>query len=300
MQRSESYLRLIAAVMFLAFGAYAAALIFQQSENGTVTERAEYRSISDSFSVKGEAYRKLTPVIADGDGYVILAAEGEYLSGGSAVAVKEENAEDYFAYCDYKLSRKSFASEEEAVEAIKNGGATARALAVMYLEGQDLPEKVLKPDGIVCTPCAGIFTQVGNGGYSIASDVNWYFSFESGKAAQLSKGWKLNLKISSGPETEAEVYSIDENRVTLIIRSCADFIPTEKSYNAEVSIDHCEGIKVPREALHFAADGSPFVYVLSSGIKEKINVEIIYTSRSFYLCDDSSLRQGMEIIVSEN
>ena len=300
MQRSESYLRLIAAVMFLAFGAYAAALIFQQSEGGTVTETAEYRSISDSFSVKGEAYRELTPVIEDSRGYIILAAEGEYLPGGSAVAVREENAEDYFAFCDYKLSRKAFASEEEAVEAIKNGSAAERALAVMYLEGQALPEKAQKPDGIICTPCAGIFTRNADGGYSIASDVNWYFSFESEKAEQLSKGQKLNLKISSGPETEAEVYSIGENRVTLIIRSCTDYIPTGKSCTAEISLDDCQGIKVPREALHFDGDGSPFVYVLSAGIKEKITVEIIYTSRSFYLCDDSALREGMEIIVSES
>lgn len=299
MLRAERYLRLIASVMFLALGAYAAAFIWQQSESGTVTEKAEFKRISESFSVKGSAYRELVPISSDGDDYVILAAEGEYLSGGSAVAVKKENADDYFAYCDYRLCRKHFASEEEAVEAIKSGDAALRAWAVMYLEGESAPEKARKPEGLIYAPCAGIFAPTKEGIGAITSDVNWYFSFESEKAPLLNKGQKVNLKISSGPETDAEVFSIDGNSAVLIVRSCSDFIPQEETYSAEISISDCEGIKVPRKAMHFDDDGNAFVYVLSAGITEKKNVEIIYTSRSFYLCGEAELRRGMEILVSD-
>lgn len=300
MRENERYLRLIAAVMFLAFGAYAAAFILEKSDDGTVTETAHLKSISESFSVSGKAYREFTPINADGSDYVILSAEGEHLSGGSAVAVTEENADEYFAYCDYLLSKKSFDSEQEAVNAIKNGNAAVRAQAVMYLEGQEAPEKALCPKDVIYAPCAGIFTESGGSIGAIASDVNWYFSFDSEKAKHLHRGQKLNLKISSGPEVSAEVYSIDEEKTVLIVRSCEDFIPRKESYDAEISVSECTGIKVPRKAMRFDENGSPFVYVISVGIKEKTAVEIIYTSRDFYLCNDNSLREGMEIIISEN
>lgn len=299
MQSSDRYLRLVAAVMFLAFGAYTAAFILEKSDDGTVTEKLHYASLSESFSVKGKAWRELTPVAADGSDYVILAAEGEHLSGGSAVAVKEECAEDYFAFRDYELSKKSFASEEAAVEAIKSGDAALRALAVMHLESRDAPEKALCPDGVIYAPCAGIFTLADDGTFAVADRANWYFSFESEKAGKLSAGQKLKLKISSGPETAAEVYSIDENKVTLIVRN-GDFPLQEKDFDAKIDLSDCRGIKVPRKAVHFDAEGNAFVYVLSAGIEEKTAAEIIYTTGNFYLCKDTSLREGMEIIVSRN
>lgn len=299
MPRNDRWLRLIAAVMFLAFGAYTAAFILEKSDDGTVTEKLHYASLSESFSVKGKAWRELTPITADGSDYIILAAEGEYLSGGSAVAVKEESADDYFAYRDYKLSEKTFASEEAAVEAIKSGDAAERAWAVTFLEGRKAPEKALCPDGVICAPCAGIFTQTGAGIGAVADRANWYFSFESEKAEKLSAGQKLNLKISSGSETAAEVYSIDENKVTLIVRSGNSF-PEQEDCDAKIDLSDCRGIKVPRRAMYFDAEGNAFVYVLSAGTEEKTAAKIIYTSGNFYLCDDSSLREGMEIIIPGN
>lgn len=299
MPQNDRWLRLIAAVLFLAFGAYAAAFILEKGNDGTVTEKLHYASLSESFSVKGKAWRELTPIGADGSDYIILAAEGEYLSGGSAVAVKEECAEDYFAYCDYELSKKSYASEEAAVEAIKSGDAAERALAVMYLEGSKAPEKALCPDGVICAPCAGIFTQTGNGIGAVADRANWYFSFESEKAGKLSTGQKLKLKTSPESETEAEVYGIDKNKVTLIVRNGNSF-PGQEDCDAKICVSDCRGIKVPRKAMYFDAEGNAFVYVLSAGIREKTAAKIIYKSGNFYLCDDSSLREGMEIIVSGN
>lgn len=300
MRKSDTYFQIIASVLFLAVGSYAAACILQKSEPGFATEKAAYYTVSESFSVKGNAYRELTEISADCNDCIVLAAEGEYLSGGSAVAVREENAEDYFAYCDFKLSKTSFPSEEAAIDTVINGDATARALAVMFLEGGDVPEKVACPQGVIYAPCAGIFThQVGSIG-AIASEVNWYFSFESENSALLSNGQKVRLKVSSGPEVSAEVFGIGGNEVTLIVRSFADFIPTEKSYEAEVSVSDCTGIKVPRKAVHIDENGTAFVYVLSADQKEITAVEILYTSPDFYLCDDSILREGMEIIISEN
>lgn len=300
MRKSESYFRIIASVLFLTVGAYAAACILEKSEQDYVTEKAEYCTVRESFSVKGRAYRELTEINADPDNCIILAAEGEYLSGGSAVAVREEDADAYFDFCDYSLSKTEFRSEEDAVDAVINGDAASRALAVMYLENADPPEKALCPDGIVYAPCAGIFTRkFGNIG-AIASEVNWYFSFESEKTPTLNTGQKVNLKISSGPEASAEVYSTDGSAVTLIVRSCADFIPTQKSYDAEVAVSDCEGIRIPRSAVHFDENGTSFVYTLSAGQKETAAVEIIYTFSDFYLCDERSLREGTEIILSEN
>lgn len=299
MQGNERWLRLIAALMFLAFGAYTAAFILEKSDDGTVTEKLHYTSLSESVSVKGKAWRKLTPIAADGSDYVILAAEGEYLSGGSAVAVKEDSAEDYFAYLDYELSKKSFASEEAAAEAIKSGDAVQRALAVMYLEGGEAPEKALCPDGIIRAPCAGFFTLTDDGKWAVADRASWFFSFESEKAEKLCTGQKLKLKISSEPETAAEVYSIDENKVTLIVRNGNNF-PEQEDCNAKIDLSDCRGIKVPRKAMYFDAEGNAFVYVLSAGREEKTAAKIIYTSGKYYLCDDSSLREGMEIIVSGN
>ena len=299
MPQNDRWLRLIAAVLFLAFGAYTAAFILEKSDDGTVTEKLHYASLSESFSVKGKAWRELTPIAADGSDYIILAAEGEYLSGGSAVAVKEECAEDYFAYRDYELSKKSFASEEAAVEAIKTGDAAERALAVMYLEGSEAPEKTPCPDGVVYAPCAGIFTQTGDGIGTVADSANWYFSFESEKAGKLSTGQKLKLKISSCTETAAEVYSIGENKVTLIVRNGNGF-PGQEDFDAKIDLSDCRGIKVPRKAMYFDAEGNAFVYVLSAGIKEKTAVQIIYKTENYYLCNDSSLRDGTEIIVSRN
>ena len=300
MRRSDSYFRIIASVLFLAAGAYAAACILEKSEQVYVTEKAEYCTVRESFSVRGRAYRELTEINADPDDCIILAAEGEYLSGGSAVAVRSEDADAYFAYCDYKLGKTKFSSEEDAVDAVINGDSTARALAVSYLENADPPEKAPCPDGIIYAPCAGIFTRAAGNIGAIASETNWYFSFESEKASLLNENQKLNLKISSGPEAEAEVFSINENEVSLIVRSCADFIPEKDTYEAEISISDCEGIKVPRSAVCFDENGSPFVYTLSAGQKEITPVEIIYTSSDFYLCDDRSLHEGTEIIISEN
>lgn len=302
MLRTERYLRLIAAVMFLAFGAYAAAFLWEKSENGTVTETAEYYSVSESFSVKGHAFRELTPIASDGEEYVILATEGEYLSGGSAVAVRAENADDYFAFCDYELSKKSFSSEAEAVDAIKSGDTTHRALAALYLEEKTPSKKRKKPDGIIYSPCAGIYVKTGGALGSIASSACWYFSVESEKVSGLCRGQKLNLNISPGPQTEAEVFSIDKehNSAVLIIRSCAEFIPMDEEYAAVLSISGCRGLRVPTAAISYDEDGAAYVKILSAGTEERKPVEIIYKSRSFYLCADGALREGMEIIVSDN
>ena len=301
MLRSEKYLRLIAAVMFLAVGAYAAAFLRLKSENGTVTERAEYMSVSESFSVEGTAFRTLTPIFSDGGEYVLLAAEGDYLSGGSAVAVKKENADAYFAFCDGELAREKFFSEEDAVNAIKSGDAAHRALAALYLEGKKLPEKPAKPEGVIYAPCAGIFTRkIGECG-AIASASCVYFSFESEKMPLLHIGQKLNLSIASFPQTRAEVFSIDEenNRAVLIIRNGFDGVPTDAELTAELSLSQCRGLRVPAEALHHDSDGNAYVNILSAGTEERKSVEILYSSRDFYLCDDGSLREGMQIIVSD-
>lgn len=292
-------MRMIAAVMFLAFGAYTAAFILQKSDDVTVTEKARYAKVSESFSVKGKAYRELTPVITDDSGLVILAAEGQQISGGSAVAVKEESSDDYFAYCDYRLSKTKFLSEQAAVEAIKSGSPEVRAWAVMCLEGQKVPEKTACPEGVIYAPCAGIFAATGDGTYAVADRTKWFFSFESEKAENLRKGQKLNLKISSGSEAEAEVYGIDGCKVTLAVRSGSSFIPDGKVCGAKISVSDCRGIKIPRKAMHFDGEGGAFVYALSAGIKEKTAVEIIYTSENFYLCADTSLREGTEVIISE-
>ena len=301
MLRSEKYLRLIAAVMFLAVGAYAAAFLRLKSENGTVTERAEYMSVSESFSVEGCAFRTLTPVFSDGGEYVLLAAEGDYLSGGSAVAVKMENADAYFAFCDGELAKETFHSEKDAVNAIKSGDAAHRALAALYLEGKKLPGKAEKPEGVIYAPCAGFFTRkIGECG-AIASASCLYFSFESQKTSLLRRGQKLNLSIASFPQTGAEVFSIDEekNSAVLIIRSGFDGVPTDAELTAELSLSQCRGLRVPAEALHHDSDGNAYVNILSAGTEERKPVEILYSSRDFYLCDDNSLREGMQIIVSD-
>lgn len=302
MLQSERYLRLIAAVMFLCFGAYAAAFIWEKAENGTVTETAEYFSVSESFAVKGKAFRSLVPIASDGGEYLILAAEGEHLPGGSAVAVEKENADAYFAFCDYEISKKAFSSEEDAVSAIKSENATRRALAAVYLEGKKLPKKRGKPEGVIYAPCAGIFTRKGGELGSIADGFDWYFSFESDKVSELRKGQKLNLEISSGPQVEAEVFSIDKDTgsAVLIVRTCPDFIPTDSEYSASVSLSECRGLRVPARAVHYDEDGTAFVSILSAETEERKAVEILYSSRDFCLCDDSALREGAEIIVSEN
>ena len=301
MLRSEKYLRLIAAVMFLAIGVYAAAFLWQKGENGPVTERAEYKSVNESFSVKGTAYRTLTPIVSGGGEYVILAAEGDYLSGGSAVAVKKESADAYFAFCDGKLGEEKFLSEEEAVKAINSGDPARRALAALYLEGKKLPEKEAEPEGVIYAPCAGIFTRKGGECGGIASREGLYFSFESEKTPLLRKGQKLNLSIASFPQARAEVFSIDEekNRTVLIIRNGFDGVPTDAELTAELSLSQCRGLRVPAGAMHYDSDGNAYVNILSAGIEEQKPVEILYSSRDFYLCDDSSLREGMQIIVSD-
>lgn len=302
MLRSERWLKLIAAVMFLCFGAYAAAYLWERSEIETITETAEYCTVGESFSVKGKAFRSLTPIASDGGEYLILAAEGERLSGGSPVAVKAENADAYFAFCDYELSMEVFSSEADAVGAIKDENAARRALAAIYLEGGILPEKCSKPEGIVYAPCAGIFTREGGGLGSVADGFFWYFSFESDKVSQLERGQKLKLEISPLPQVEAEVFSTDEDNdlAVLIIRGCQDFIPTGSEEAASVSLSECSGLRVPLSAVHYDEDGMAFVNVLSAGTKEKKEIEIIYTTRDYCLCSDGALREGMEIIVSEN
>lgn len=301
MLRSERWLTLIAAVMFLCFGAYAAAFLWERSENETATETAEYCTVSESFSVKGRAFRTLTPIASDGGEYVILAAEGERLSGGSAVAVKAENADAYFAYRDYELSMETFSSEADAVSALKGENAARRALAAVYLEGGKLPEECPEPEGVVCAPCAGIFTRRGDDIGSVADGYYWYFSFESDKVQELKRGQKLKLEISSLPQVGAEVFSIDEenNRAVLIVRDCQNFIPTDSEESASVSLSGCRGLRVPVSAVHYDEDGTAFVNVLSAGAEEKKEIEILYTARDCYLCSDGALREGMEIIVSE-
>lgn len=302
MLRSEKYLRLIAAVIFLALGAYAAAFIWKSGENSIITETAKYESISESFSVKGHAFRELSPIVSGDEDYIILAAEGEYLSGGSAIAVRKETADDYYAFCDCELSRESFSSEEKAVDAIRSGDAEHRALAALQLEGKVPCEKCNKPDGIIYTPCAGFFTRKGGAIGSIASSASWYFSFESEKVSVLHRGQKLNLVLASGPQTEAEIFSIDKDNgiAVLIIRSCSDFLPVEEDYTAAIKLSECEGLRVPIDAVCYDKDGTPFVKVLSAGIEERKNIEIIYTSRDYCLCSGSELREGMEIMVSDS
>lgn len=301
MLRSERWLTLIAAAMFLCFGAYAAAFLWERSENETVTEAAEYFTVSESFSVKGMAFRPLTPIVSGGGEYVILAAEGERLRGGSAVAVKAENADAYFAFRDYELSMETFSFEADAVSALKGENAARRALAAVYLEGGRLPEECPEPEGIIRAPCAGIFTRRGNDIGSVADGYYWYFSFESDKVPGLRKGQKLRLELSSLPQVGAEVFSIDEenSRAVLIVSDCPEFIPTGIEENASVSLSGCSGLRVPGNAVHYDDDGTAFVNVLSSGTKEKKEIEIIYTARDYYLCDDRSLREGMEVIVSK-
>lgn len=301
MLRSERWLTLIAAVMFLCFGAYSAAFLRERSEHETVTETAEYCTVGESFSVKGRAFRSLTPIVSDGGEYVILAAEGERVCGGSAVAVKAENADAYFAYRDYELSMETFSSEADAVSALKGENTAKRALAAVYLEGWRIPEECPEPEGIIRAPCAGIFTREGNDIGSVADGYYWYFSFETDKARELKRGQKLKLEIAPLPQVGAEVFSIDKEngRAILIVSDCPEFIPTGIEESASVSLSGCSGLRVPGNAVHYDEDGTAFVNVLSSGTKEKKEIEIIYTARDYCLCNDRSLREGMEVIVSE-
>lgn len=286
---------------FLFIGAYAAAFLWEQGENGTVTQTAEYAQVGDSFSVKGTVFRPLVPIVCDGGEYLILAAEGEYLSGGSAVAVKAENAGEYFAFRDYEISAESFSSEEDAVNAIRSDDASRRALAAVYLEGRKPPKECAEPEGVIYAPCAGIYTGEGGGIGSVADGFNWYFSFESDKVPELKRGQKLYLEISSLPQLEAEVFSIDsaEKTASAIIRGSPGLMPPQGEETAAVSLPEHRGLRVPKAAVHYDENGTAFVNVLSAGAKEKKPVGILYTARDYYLCSDGALREDMEIIVSE-
>ena len=149
----------------------------------------------------------------------------------------------------------------------------------------------------------------------------WYFVavansadiWTSDNTSRLEEGTSTFLEFGRyySADISANVVSIgsDADGECVVVFSCsealADILAVRQT-SAEVIYAEYTGIRVPSKAIHseLDADGETvnYVYVMTSLLAERKNIEIIYTADDFVLVrqtgESGSLRSGNEIIVS--
>ncbi len=275
MSRGSSYLRYVAAAIFLALAAYCAAA-FAESADAPETIEAVRVTVSRTVHAEGTVLREEEYVICPFEAAYFAASEGERVKGGSIVCVSEDALEDYLSYLD-----------------AHNGTAPG------------------KMRGCVSAPCGGFFSTELDGWETAGADTldgftpsipenavgrivanGWLFVADLSDTSQLYEGQRLTLTVFD--EYPAQITEIDGTRVSVRVHQGLDAMLSTRHTEAALHLADTSGIKIPYEVLHSDENGY-YVYTLRAGLSEKTPVEIIYEADDYCLAKEDTLREGMLI-----
>jgi hypothetical protein len=123
MKRSDLYIKLTTAVLFVAVAVYISASIYNSLQNVFVTMDAVAYAVEESFSAQGYVVRTETVIIEGGDAVIPVVDEGEKIAVGQLVAVEYLSREALETASEIRslrirIARLEFLGNEESTEAM--------------------------------------------------------------------------------------------------------------------------------------------------------------------------------------
>jgi len=179
----------------------------------------------------------------------------------------------------------------------------------------------ISPDLIYHMSPVDLSTQFANpssftGTGKLITEFKWYYAaiMDHEDAAQLSTGQTKTVQFYGAYNAEIDmlVESIGrrEDGVCVVLfssdRGIQDIAPL-RFLRADIVFGEISGIRVPKEAIHLDDDNNTFIYLQTSGLAEKVHVEILRETGDSYLVRDGAesnpathLRVDSIIIVQAN
>jgi len=148
----------------------------------------------------------------------------------------------------------------------------------------------------------------------LITEFKWYYAaiMDFDDASQLSTGQTKTVQFFGAYNAEIDmlVESIGRREDGLCVvlfssdRGVHDIAPL-RSLRADIIVGVVTGIRVPKEAIHLDEENNTFIYLQTSGLAEKVDVEILRETGDSYLVRDgadtgSPLRVDSTIIVKAN
>lgn len=261
--KNSAYLRLAAAVIFVALAIWLGAGIFYGG--GQMPAAEKHIDSSVETVLEGTVIRRETPVCAEGD-FFVIPDEGQWLCGGDFVAVKRDAASAYFDSQKATSAAKNQGIAEDISSAVfalsmsKNveERQLASALIDVLLYGDDNAENehVPLPRDTVRAPCPGYFSRFCDGWESV--DIDGVFSPRNAETpdgcigkivsggcwffrAELDK--KTAEKIQSGGRfkldgCDAELWKTDGKTVVFRVKSGVEAHLTDRFTSLRLTIEN--------------------------------------------------------------
>lgn len=260
--KNSAYLRLAAAVIFVALAIWLGAGIFY---GGSQTPAAEkHADASVETVLEGTVIRREVLICAEGD-FFVIPDEGQWLCGGDFIAVKRDAASAYFDSLKAASAAKKRGIAEDISSAVfalnvsKNVEerrlASARAAELLYGDDGAENEHIPLPRDTVCAPCPGYFSRFCDGWESvdidgvfsprsaeipegcigkIVSGGCWFFRAEPDKktAEKIQSGGKIQLD-----GYDAEVWKTDGKTVVFRVKSGVEAYLTDRFTSLRLTIN---------------------------------------------------------------
>ena len=130
MKRSDFYIRIVTAVLFLAVASYIGVYIYNAAINTYVTTPAISYTVEDTLSTQGYIVRSETVITDTGAAVLPTVSEGEKVASGQAIAVEYMNSEALETVSEIRALKLSI---EQLKTTDKNVAEAASLKSVMNL-----------------------------------------------------------------------------------------------------------------------------------------------------------------------
>lgn len=317
---SSKYLRLVAAVIFLALAAYGGVFFLNKASPERETVTARLCTEEGRVSAEGTVIRDECLVLCPEAAYIAVS-EGERVTGGSVIAVDRDNYGIFMRRSDQALSQELPKDAQSALAlATATGDRLSRKKAWLKLTGNTV-KGTRAHFSAATAPCGGIFSAYLDGCEGLTADnfdtyvpeipadavgrivspSGWIFAADI-PADELGFSQGDRVTVKAGNAYSAVVSRIEDRdgtcRVFLRCRSGTEDVLSLRKLRADIVFYSREGIKVPLSALR-EEGGETYVYILAGDREQKIPVTVIYKNDSYCLIEEGALREGMKIITQD-
>lgn len=276
---SSRFFSLVAGTLFLAVCAYGGAALYRQVERPEIITVQRSR-LRESAELTGIVLREEQRLCFD-RGTRPLARDGERLAAGQALALDDAGQE-------IPSPRSGiYFSESDGFEGLDAGRIEAGEITRLEELLAAKPKK--DSTGRLVTGCA------------------WYYWALCPEGQALPQSGACQIEFAGLEESiPARIVSLsppENGRQAILLRLNAGGSSYLKLRKAEAKLLFSEhsGLYLPEGALQQAADGSEFVYTVSSGSLARREVEITYTGDGFSLAafgtGPEALREGDRVVV---
>lgn len=276
---SSRFFSLVAGALFLAVCAYGGAALYQRVERPEIITVQRTR-LRESAELTGIVLREEQLLCFD-RGIRPLALDGERLAAGQALALDSEGQEIPSPCAG------TYFSESDGFEGLDP--ESLRAGEITRLE--ELLAARPKKDG----------------GGRLVTGCAWYYWALCPEGQELPQNGACQVEFEGlGESVPARIVSLsapENGRQAILLRLNAGGSTYLKLRKAEAKLLFSEhsGLYLPEDAIQQAADGSEFVYTVSSGTLVCRRVEITYIGDGFSLAafgtGPEALREGDRVVV---